>query len=543
MPIHQYDAAPGNRYAGSIADILQQQGLIQARRAEQVGTATARAAEQSGNAWGGAVQNIGQAVAAIPGQMRQAKHQAMQDEVQALQMQGVRRTALDDQLFRQALSMSEGGDLAPAVAFLKKQGGAGVAALGKLSAMVKDQREQKNDAAGDIGYRIAKGGGTPDAVAAVLKEAVGAGDLTEAEATQFHTMSVEQPDKVPTLARELMARSKTYRPLLDKVDWGKAGEVGLDPLTHQPIAGLTIPEKPSTLAATARADAAQTETARHNAEVERVAGLTAGRAAAAQVETVRHNRATEAEARAKATQAQGDKTDLTPEGLDAAAMMFAKTGQLPALGNGDKSTRKAIINRAAVMVPGLDVASAKADFGANTASLKGLQVQRDAIGAFEATAIKNLDVFLALAAKIPDTGSPLLNKPMRHLTEGVLGGETLAAYNTARRTVIPEFAKILANPGLSGQLSDSARKEIEEVVSGNATLKQTLAAARVLKQDTENRRTSYDDQITAINARIKLGGATPAAPAHANTMRVVGPNGETGTVPVGTALSGGWRQQ
>jgi hypothetical protein len=139
-------------------------------------------------------------------------------------------------------------------------------------------------------------------------------------------------------------------------------------------------------------------------------------------------------------------------------------------------------------------------------------VQRDALGAFEETAIKNLDVFLKAAEKIPDTGSPLLNKPMRTLTEGVLGGADLTAYNTARRTVIPEFAKILANPGLSGQLSDSARHEIEEVISGNATLKQTIAAANVLKQDTVNRRTSYDDQIASIQKRIATPPGRTATP-------------------------------
>lgn len=211
---------------------------------------------------------------------------------------------------------------------------------------------------------------------------------------------------------------------------------------------------------------------------------------------------------------------LTPAGLDAAAMMFANTGQLPPMGMGAAAAaqRAKIINRAAVLMPGLDLATAKADFTANQGSLKTLQAQRDAIGAFEQTALKNLDVFLDAAKKIPDTGSPLFNRPIRALNETVLGGAELTAYNTARRTVIPEFAKILANPGLSGQLSDSARHEVEEVVSGNATLKQTIAAAAVLKTDAANRRTSYDDQIKAIRARISKASASPTpdpAPASA----------------------------
>ena len=61
------------------------------------------------------------------------------------------------------------------------------------------------------------------------------------------------------------------------------------------------------------------------------------------------------------------------------------------------------------MMPGLDLATAKADFEANKASLTSLQKQRDAIGAFEQTAQKNIDIFLEQAGKVVDTGSPLAN--------------------------------------------------------------------------------------------------------------------------------------
>lgn len=192
-------------------------------------------------------------------------------------------------------------------------------------------------------------------------------------------------------------------------------------------------------------------------------------------------------------------------------------------------------------MPGLDVASAKADFTANQDSLKALQKQRDALGAFESTALKNLKQFTDLAAKIPDTGSPWLNQPLRAINQNALGGDVLAAFNAARQTVVPEFAKILANPGLSGQLSDSARHEVESVMSGNATLKQILAVSKVLTQDVENRRTSYDDQIAAIKGRISKAQTQDTS--GGERVRVKGPNGQTGTVRKGTALPAGWSLQ
>jgi hypothetical protein len=234
-------------------------------------------------------------------------------------------------------------------------------------------------------------------------------------------------------------------------------------------------------------------------------------------------------AQSAAARDAADTTDLTPAGLEAAALNYAKTGQLPALGNGDKQTRKKIINRAAALMPGLDLATARADYDANRSSETSMQKQLDAVTAFEDTALKNLDQFIATAKKVTDTGSPLLNTPLRLISDKMLGSPDMAAYNVARRTVIPEFAKILNNPTLSGQLSDSARHEIEGLMDGNVTLKQVLATATILKQDTKNRRTALSDQLAGIRARIQKGAPTPVAPRDTSTPGAGG-NGATVTV-------------
>ena len=222
----------------------------------------------------------------------------------------------------------------------------------------------------------------------------------------------------------------------------------------------------------------------------------------------------------KAAQSQGDKTDLTPQGLDAAAMMFAKTGQLPALGMGDKTTRKAIINRAAAMVPGLDVAGAKADYGANQSSLKNVTGTLDNLTAFENTAGKNLDQFLSLAAKVPDTGSPWLNTPLRLLNDKMVGSENQAAFSAARDVALREIARVTNDPKLSGVLSDSARQEVSSLSPKDATFAQIKKVASVLKQDMANVHSSLSDQREAIQGRIKLGRATQPAAATAPKFSV-----------------------
>lgn len=196
--------------------------------------------------------------------------------------------------------------------------------------------------------------------------------------------------------------------------------------------------------------------------------------------------------------------NLTPEALRMTAHQFAMTGQLPPMGMGKAgaATRTKIINEAAGIYKDLDLPTQVAAFGANKESLKKLQGQRDAVGAFEDTALKNLDQFLATAKRVVDTGSPLINRPLRTLSGQLMGSPEMAAYNTARQTVVPEFAKLLSNPGLSGQLTDSARKEVEGVISGDATLKQVFATANILKNDAANRRSSLDEAISAIQKRI-----------------------------------------
>lgn len=204
---------------------------------------------------------------------------------------------------------------------------------------------------------------------------------------------------------------------------------------------------------------------------------------------------------------------LSPEGLEAAAKMYAQTGQLPPMGMGKAAAglRTAIINRAAAQNPDLNIAANKAGYGANAGSLTSLTKQRDAVSAFENTALKNIDLFLDAAKKVPDTGIPLLNTPTRWVSGQALGNADLSAYNTARQVAISEIAKVVSSPGLSGVLSDSARKEVENFNPSSATLKQSIAVMSLLKQDMANRAKSMDEQIASIKGRINGTPDTPVA--------------------------------
>ncbi len=224
--------------------------------------------------------------------------------------------------------------------------------------------------------------------------------------------------------------------------------------------------------------------------------------------------------------AAADVTKLSPAGIEIAALNYRKNGVMPPLGMGDKGNRQAIINRAATLTPaditrieagGTDIAGNKADYKANADTLTALTKQRAAIGAFEQTAQKNIDNFLSLAGKVTDTGIPLLNTPVRWAA-GAGGSADQAAYQAARLVAVNEIAKITSNPTLSGQLSDSARHEVEAFNPQSATLAQTKAVMSLLKRDMQNRTSALDDEISQVRGRIGSStGSTKTDTAPATT--------------------------
>lgn len=200
--------------------------------------------------------------------------------------------------------------------------------------------------------------------------------------------------------------------------------------------------------------------------------------------------------------------NLSSAGLDLAARQYATMGTLPPMGMGKAGAgiRTKIINRAAELNPNLNLAEVTAGYQSDKATLTNVKRIRDAAEAFAQTADKNATVLEEAMKKIPDTKVPWLNRPIRTISRNVLGSADLAAFDAARQTVIPEFARLLASPTASGQLTDSARREIEHVVRGDYSVRQMMAAIAVLRRDANNRRTSYDNQIKEIEGRIRSRG-------------------------------------
>ena len=201
--------------------------------------------------------------------------------------------------------------------------------------------------------------------------------------------------------------------------------------------------------------------------------------------------------------------NLSPAAIDMYADELRNGRPLPTFGRNGSAAIATISNTAAGKGP-LDLASVTANYKSDSASLAATTKMLDNLTSFEGAAGKNLKMFVDAAAKIPDTGVPWLNTPVRLLSDKLVGSENMAGVNAARQIGLREIARITNDPKMSGVLSDSARKEVMDFSPQNATLPQILRVAKVVMADVQNVHSSVAKQRTAIQARI--GKGSPAAP-------------------------------
>ena len=169
-----------------------------------------------------------------------------------------------------------------------------------------------------------------------------------------------------------------------------------------------------------------------------------------------------------------------------------------------------------------DVVSGRAGFKADTASLNKITPQYDAITAFEKTAIRNGKILIELADKVDTTGVPVAERWIRSGRKAIGGDPDVAKFDAQMNLYRAEAARILTQPNLSGVLTDTARKEMEDVIRNSASAEQIRGVVNLLERDFNNRKETLEEQIGAIRGRMRGrvapgGGATetPATTAAA----------------------------
>lgn len=248
-------------------------------------------------------------------------------------------------------------------------------------------------------------------------------------------------------------------------------------------------------------------------------------------ERERHDRAMEGRA------AAGGPTGLSEGAVDLAASQYLATGQMPPLGFSSQALREAILNRAAILAqqqgtPSSQVPGKRAEFKSNQTALTQVTKDLSAIAPYQAMLEKNTGIAIDLAEKIYKANVPLANKSINWLSQNVAGDPDVAEYLAQIRIVQTEAARVLNNPRLVGQLTDSARHEMEGVVNGSMNLSQTKSVLGRLKQDGENRVSAMKDQSEKL--REELGAKSPSS----NSPAAKSPPA-AGTIKDGYMFNGG----
>ena len=207
---------------------------------------------------------------------------------------------------------------------------------------------------------------------------------------------------------------------------------------------------------------------------------------------------------------------MTPEAIAFVGDYLVRTGQLLPFGMGNATNRGKVFDYVAHHSTAGDVVQNKTSLTSDQAALTQTQRALDGTAAFEQTARANVKVLRPYIQRLADSGSPLLNMPIRQFMTVAQGDPKMAGYRTALQTVSNEYSRLLtSNPNMTGEMSDAARKEGARLLDGSLTVAGLNEALDVLERDATNRLGSYQERVNTIRGRIRSGGTTevPVTPA------------------------------
>jgi len=217
----------------------------------------------------------------------------------------------------------------------------------------------------------------------------------------------------------------------------------------------------------------------------------------------------------------GRKSGLSQDAVDNAAAFYILNGRMPiGMARIGQAAIEAIQNRAGEMTSKMgmtpqEFAAAGPIAKQKMGALLALEKQRNAIQSFEGMLDLNIDILKQLSAKVERTGSPYANKPILWLREHAQGDPDVAEYLFQVNTASTEIARILQNPNMTGQLTDTGRQEIQEVVSGNLNPQQLDRVLTRAQNDARNRSSMLDKQSEKVIKEFQnpLGRNKPASAA------------------------------
>lgn len=200
--------------------------------------------------------------------------------------------------------------------------------------------------------------------------------------------------------------------------------------------------------------------------------------------------------------------------LDGMLKIYNKTGAIPAgIGNASMELKKAFYAAIGGNTNLVDEAAVnKAALGAATSALKTQQTQYEATKTSIGTLKSSMDRVDKYLAPLVDTGSPLLNGPLRDASGKILGSTTYSAFENEINTIASEYAKIItgASASIAG-VSVQSVDDIKTALNDKITVGQLQTVLDAMRQDSNARLVSQQSTINQIGSDIKDLGNTSSS--------------------------------
>jgi hypothetical protein len=202
---------------------------------------------------------------------------------------------------------------------------------------------------------------------------------------------------------------------------------------------------------------------------------------------------------------------MSKEAVEIPGEKYFETGKMEALGMNNPTARNQIIQYATDKAKRLnmtpsEVVAAWASRPGDMAALSQIDKQQVAIGGFEGTAQKNLDMLNSMSDKLPRTSySQMVNSWIQW--GRVKSGDPQAdAFNAALEETLSEYSKVMGGGYGAGSSTEGAQARAHSLLAGGTTPEQMKAVSETMRQTMKNRTQSIEEQKQAVLNRIKGTG-------------------------------------
>lgn len=206
----------------------------------------------------------------------------------------------------------------------------------------------------------------------------------------------------------------------------------------------------------------------------------------------------------------GAGVPVNDDAIEMGAQQYIATGKLPPLGNSKAAAQARImmLQRAAQIAKGHGntAAAVQAQIAANAATRKSMdanQKQLTFTNVAEGAMLAHFKNAITASEKVDRVGVPVIDRWVQHGKKEYAGDPEVATFHAALQTAMLEYAKILSGGVQSAaMITEGARNEINELLSGANTHEQLLAVYDLVVRDAHAKKVAIEQERDGLRMSL-----------------------------------------